>query len=471
LKREDEVDGVAQRDPRSGRRAVSREDEVDGVAQRVSATTESAGPEGQVYRVYAYRWVVLGAVMFVNFAIQVLWIGFAPITSKATAYYRVSDLKIGILAMSFMLVFVPVSLPAAWVIDTKGVRKAVGFGSVLMALCGLARGLAGANYALALLFTIGIAIAQPFLLNAWTKVPATWFAPRERATAVGLTTLASMLGIAAGMALSPMLSDSMTIGKMQLLYGGLATAAAATFLMLARERPATSPSPPGTEERALMLDGLKSAVRVKPFLVILAVAFVVMGVFNGVTTWVEEIIKPRGFTSGDAGALGAITLVAGVVGAVVLPAISDKQGKRIRFLVLALALAVPGVVGLAFAASAWLLYLSAFVLGFFVVAILPIGMQYAAEVTFPTPEGTSNGLVQLCGQTSVAFVYIMSALKSGNGSYTPSLMLAVGLLVISAVAIGRLKDPRLGGTPSRMAGSGAVEAGKTEALKSGDQLG
>jgi hypothetical protein len=75
------------------------------------------------------------------------------------------------------------------------------------------------------------------------------------------------------------------------------------------------------------------------------------------------------------------------------------------------------------------------------VAILPVGMQYAAEVTYPTPEGASNGLVKLCGQTSVVFVYIMSALKSGSGSFTASLILAVGLLVISVFVIGRLKDP------------------------------
>ena len=41
-----------------------------------------------------------------------------------------------------------------------------------------------------------------------------------------------------------------------------------------------------------MLDGLKHALTVKPFLVMLAVAFIVMGVFNGVTTWVEQIVQP-----------------------------------------------------------------------------------------------------------------------------------------------------------------------------------
>jgi MFS family permease len=395
------------------------------------------------YRVYGYRWVVLAVVMLINFAVQILWIGYAPITSAAAEYYGVSEFKIGLLAMSFMIVFIPLSLPVAWVIDTKGIRVALGTAALLMTVCGIGRGLAGDDYSLVVLFTLGIAVAQPFLLNSWTKVPAVWFPRSGRATAVSLITLASMLGIAAGMVLSPILTDSFSVATTQLLYGAFAAVCAVLVLALVRERPATPPCPPGLDERALMLDGLRHAVRVKPYLVILGLAFVVMGIFNGVTTWVEQIIEPRGFSADDAGILGALMLVAGVIGAVVLSAASDKQRKRVRFIVLALLLAIPGVIGLAFATSSWLLFVSAAVLGFFNIAVLPIGMQYACEVTYPTPEGTATGLVQLCGQVSVVFVYVMSAMKSDDGSFTASLMLAVGLLVLGAVVVSRLKDPQV----------------------------
>ena len=92
----------------------------------------------------------------------------------------------------------------------------------------------------------------------------------------------------------------------------------------------------------------------------------------------------------------------------------------------------------------WLLLVSAFTLGFFLISTSPIGMQYAAEIAFPTPEGTSNGLIQLFGQASVIFVYIMEALKSPDGSFTPSLLLAVGLLIVSAAIITQLHDPQVG---------------------------
>ena len=156
----------------------------------------------------------------------------------------------------------------------------------------------------------------------------------------------------------------------------------------------------------------------------------------------ENIIRPRGFTSTDAGTLGALMLVGGLLGAVVIPPFSDRQGKRQRYLMLGITLAIPGLVGLAYAQTAWLLFASAFFLGFFLISVSPVGMQYAAEITYPTPEGTSNGLIQLFGQGSVVFVYIMEAMKSPDGSFTPSLLLAIGLLLVSVLLITQMKDPQ-----------------------------
>ena len=103
--------------------------------------------------------------------------------------------------------------------------------------------------------------------------------------------------------------------------------------------------------------------------------------------------------------------------------------------------AIPGLIGLTFASSGILLYGSAVILGFFLVSAMPIGMQYAAEITYPTPEGTSNGLVQLFGQGAVVFVYVMEAMKTQDGSFTPSLILALALLVVSAGLVTQMKDP------------------------------
>lgn len=409
------------------------------------------------YRVYGYRWVVLAAFMVVNLMIQVLWISYAPITSVASETYGVSSLAIGALAMSFMIAFVPLALPAAWVTDTRGFRPAVGFGVVLMAVFGVARGLVGTDYWLVLLCTVGLAVAQPFLMVTWTKLPANWFAPRERATAVGLITFASMSGIAVGMAVTPVLADAMPLARVQLVYGIVAAASAVVFLVLAREHPPTPPCPPGDQERVLVVAGLRHAFHVKSFSLMLVVAFLVMSAFNGVTTWVEQIVEPRGFSTTQAGTMGAIMLFSGIIGAVVLSTLSDRRGKRIRYAALALAATAPGMVGIAFASSTLMLYASAAALGFFLVASFPILMQYAAEVTYPTPEGTSNGLIQLSGQVSVVFVFVMEALRTSDGSFTVSLLLLAVLLAGCALAVSRLQEHVVGVPLRELAGPALPE--------------
>lgn len=397
--------------------------------------------ENKEYRLYGYRWVVLAVFMFINLTIQILWIAYAPITGPAASFYNVTDQQIGFFAMSFMLAFIPLSLPVSWGIDTFGFRKTVSLGAILMGVFGIVRGLAGANYGLAMLSTVGIAIAQPFLLNAWTTVPAKWFNVEFRATAVGLVTLSNLIGTAIGMVLTPILTETLSIPVVQLIYGGVAAFSAVLFLIFARETPPTPPCPAGMEVRALMLEGLKNAVKNRMFWFYLAVSFIGMGIFNGITTWVEAIIRPRGFSTTDAGILGALMLVGGIIGAVVIPPFSDRSHKRKKYLLLGILAAIPGLIGVTFATSLWLLYGSAFVMGFFITSTSPIGMQYAAEITQPTPEGTSNGLIQLFGQASVVFVYIMEAIKLPDGSFTPSLLLAIGLLLISTLLISQLKDP------------------------------
>ncbi len=396
--------------------------------------------DGTGFRVYGYRWVVLGVFMLINLTIQILWISYAPITGPAGEFYGVSDLRIGFLAMTFMIAFIPLSIPVSWMIDSFGFRVTVSIGAVLMGIFGLMRGLVGDSYSLVLISTIGVAIAQPFLLNAWTTVPAKWFAPEERATAVGLVTLANLIGTALGMVLTPILLEQMPIPTIQLIYGAVAALSSVLFVLLAREKPPTPPCPEGMEVRALVLDGLKHALKIKSFWFYLLVSFIGMGIFNGITTWVENIIRPRGFTPTDAGTLGALMLAGGLFGAVIMPPFSDKQRKRKPYLLLGFTLAIPGLLGITFATNYWLLLVSAFLMGFFLISANPIGMQYAAEITHPTPEGTSNGLIQLFGQGAVVFVYIMEAMKSRDGSFTPSLLFAAGLMVISAILITQLKE-------------------------------
>lgn len=397
------------------------------------------------FKIYGYRWAVLAVFMGVIAANQLAWITFAPITSVAAKYYGVSNLSIALLSMIFMIVYIVVSIPASWTIDTYGFKVAVGIGAVLTGVFGLIRGLAADNYTLVLISQIGIAIGQPFILNALTKVAARWYPIQERATASGLGSLAMYIGIVLGMMLTPYLVLRSSINSMLLVYGAAALIAGALFLIFAREHPPTPASPPGLEERSLVFDGLKQMIRMRDFVLLMAIFFIGLGVFNSVTTWIEDILRPRGYSILQAGVVGGLMVIGGILGAVVLPALSDRYRKRVPFIILALAAATLGLVGIAFAQNYSLLLLSAFVMGFFLLSAGPIGFQYGAEITYPAPEGTSNGMLLVMGQISgILFILGMDAFKNPDtGSMSASLLVLAGLMVIGLLLSTRLHESDL----------------------------
>ena len=137
-------------------------------------------------------------------------------------------------------------------------------------------------------------------------------------------------------------------------------------------------------------------------------------------------------------------VVGGIVGALVIPALSDRTRRRVPFMLLALAGAIPGLLGVTFATSYWLLLASSFVLGAFLLSSGPLGFQYGAEITHPAPEGTSNGLLLLVGQVSgIAFIVGMDALKAPSGSMTVSLVVLTALLAVGLVLATRLRESKI----------------------------
>jgi len=159
-----------------------------------------------------------------------------------------------------------------------------------------------------------------------------------------------------------------------------------------------------------------------------------LGMFNAVTTWIEDIVGPRDFSSTQAGLTGGLMIVGGVIGALIVPTLSDRFRRRVPFIIVAFGGAALGLVGVTFAEAYWLLLASAFLMGFGLLSAGPVGFQYGAETAYPAPEGTSNGLLLLMGQISgIAFIFAMDGLKnSDTGSMTVPL---IGLIVLMALGL------------------------------------
>jgi MFS family permease len=383
-------------------------------------------------RLYGYRWVVLGVFSILNALVQMNWITFAAVTGDAASFYRVSELQIGLLSMVFMIVFVVVSIPASYVIDTYGVRVGVGIGAVLTGVFAMARGLWASDYTLVLISQIGLAVGQPFVMNAITKVGARWFPITERATAAALPSLAQFVGIIVAMAATPFVVSSAGMSGMLVWYGVVSVVGAVASLVFIRERPPTAPSSTDQDERFKVFEGLRHILKQRDMQILLLLFFVGLGMFNAISTWIEQIVNPRGFGPEEAGIIGAMMVVGGILGAGILPVLSDRSRRRKPFLVVAVAGMAPGLVGLAFAETFPLLLMSSFVFGFFLMSAYPIGFQYSAEISYPAPESTSQGIILMAGQVSgILFILGMDAFKSSvTGSMAASMLVFIALTAI-----------------------------------------
>ncbi|MDP5274992.1 MFS transporter [Chengkuizengella axinellae] len=389
-----------------------------------------------------YRWIVLLCLLPILATTNLFWLTFAPITGLAENYYDVSSLSIAFLSMSFMIVYILMVLPASWMIDTYGFRVAVGFGAIITAGFGIVRGLWGDHFTIVVIAQIGVAVGQPFLMNSITKVAARWFPVDERATASGIAMMAGSVGMILALILTPILVEQYGIKQMLNLYGMIALGSTLLFLIFAKERPKISLVSNETEEQSFSFRGLKEMMTKKNFLMLMICVFIVLGIFNAIMTWIESILSPRGISASDAGLVGGLLVIFGLLGSVILPLISDRVHKRRLLLIIPLTASIPGFMGITLFTEFSLILVSAAIIGFFVMGAGPIAFQYGAEIAYPVPEGSSFGMLMLTGQISgVLFVYMMDLWKmDSTGSFTPSLIILILFMILAIYVATKLKE-------------------------------
>jgi len=380
------------------------------------------------YKVYSYRWVILGLFMLISFVIQLQWLAHAAVERPAEVFYKGqfnpdSFFNIDFLAMAYMLVYIVMSIPASYVIDTYGIRVGIGIGAAIAGISGLVKGVYADNFQMIVFAQIGLSVAQPFVLNAVTAVSVRWFPLRERGMAAGLAILSQYLGIIFAMLVTPLFigthPNQADYGSgfphMLMIYGWLTVGAAVITLMFLRERP---PSAPVADDlvRHSFFKGIRHILKQRDMILTLFVFLIGLGMFNAISSMTDSISSNLGVQDSD-GLIGGMMLIGGVLGAIIIPALSDKYRMRKRFLVICTVGALPGVLGLSLTgyivhdplAAYRIALASSFILGFFIMSAGPVGFQYAAEISYPAPESISQGLLLWVGQISgLLFVAGMS---------------------------------------------------------------
>lgn len=397
-----------------------------------------------------YRFVVLGTFMLLSLVIQLQWLTHASVERPAEVFYAGqfnpnSFFNIDFLAMVFMIIFLIMSFPASYIIDKFGIKVGLSISALLTGVFGLLKGVFAHNFTWVIISQVMLAIAQPFNLNAVTALTAKWFPLKERALAAGLSSLSQYLGIIIAMIVTPMLVGSnphaanygQGFEKMLMLYGVLTFVASLLTIILVKEAPKGYIEHKHEIRDSFKL-GFKYILKQKDMQIMLILFMIGLGIFNAVSSMTDSIAQYSGIADSN-GLIGGLMLIGGIIGAVVIPALSDKYKKRKLFIVLCIVGMFPGIAGLAFArdfsSNAHIIYMitliSSFILGFSVMSAGPIGFQYTAEVNYPAAESTSQGMLLWIGQISGMIFVAGMSMKQHH--YIAAYM--IGFVILTAIAV------------------------------------
>ncbi|RWA03705.1 hypothetical protein EKO27_g11401 [Xylaria grammica] len=389
-------------EPRDGSVATTEVIENSGAA----AGQGDEGP-GTVYKVYKRRWFGLAQLTLINLVISWDWLTFSPVSQHAAKYYGHSESDINWFSTAFLFSFVVISPLTIYMLHW-GPKQSIVTAAVFTILGNVVRvagshSRSGGNYGVVMFGQILIGLAQPFVLSAPTRYSDLWFTNRGRVAATALPSLANPFGAAIGQLVVPFIATSPPEVSNAVLYVTIIYAKGVSPGVLA----------PAQIHRAVAdPDPLR---RIRSF-------------FNSISSLLNQILLPYGFTSDDAGIAGAVLIVVGLVASAISSPILD----RTKAFILAIKVAVP-IIGLSYLAFIFVPptrelagpYVILAVLGAASFSLVPVALEFLCELSHPmSPEITSTiawGGGQLLGGI---FILISDALKAGPKPTRPPISAA-----------------------------------------------
>jgi predicted MFS family arabinose efflux permease len=372
----------------------------------------------------AWRPVIAYAAL--SAANQMLWLTFTPLTTDAAHHYAVSSAAIGWLAEIFPLLYVVLAVPMGRLIDRR-MPLWLGAGALLTAAGGLVR-LAGDSYLPVLAGQVLVAVAQPLILNAVTKVSGSYLRGRDRASGIAV----SSAGIFAGMVLALILGAALGAGRIGLLLSVqavLAAVAAALLCWTLRERPGYATG----DRAAVPLRTVWADRYIRRLVGLVCVGF---GVFIALTTWLQTLLEPAGVSDSAAGYLLLAMVLAGVLGSALLPPAIARRGMESRFVLASVVAACAGMVVLAWAPGVWSGLGVLVVVGMFLLTDLPVILELA-ERRAGSAGGTASALVWLAGNAAglIAALLVQALVHHPAGGFLLlAAMTLCGLPLVRALA-------------------------------------
>ncbi|KAJ3627392.1 hypothetical protein MTP99_014772 [Tenebrio molitor] len=410
-------------------------------------------------RAYKSRWIVLTIFIVYAAVNSYQWVEYSIINNIVMKYYNVSAVTVEWTSIIYMALYAPLVIPASYVLDKKGLRVAGligGLGTTLgTAIKVFSTG--RDSFWLVLLGQGIVAASQLLILCLPPRIAAVWFKPNEVSTACSLGVFGTQLGCAIGFVLSPIIVQNHEsveeIGSdLKVLCWILTAVMIPGGLAVIFYFPLQPPKPPSitqVQERSRTEKFSTKSFFVSimdlctniPFVIHVIAYGINIGVFSAIGTLLNPIVLQYFSDSPNAeefiGRAGLVMIVIGMVGSITFGIILDKTHKFKETTFFTYLMSSVSVVAFMFALemkSKILVYISIGTVGLFTNAYMPVGFEMAMELTYPSSEGTTTGLLMAPSQVlGVIFALLMSYLTDLIGPFwslgTQVLLLAIGTVI------------------------------------------
>ncbi|XP_067686586.1 solute carrier family 49 member 4 homolog [Haliotis asinina] len=410
------------------------------------------GSKGDI-RSYKRRWYVLVVFSYAALLQAAVWNCFGPVAQSAEAVFGWSDAEIGMLNNWGNIVYIVFMVPVAWLMDVKGLRVSMLLCAVLMVLATSLRCITSEPVPATWLINIGAilnGVAGTVTFAGPTLLSATWFPPRQRATATAVSTVLGYTGISGGFIIGPLLvpqpdrvmnmshiqplnwsgttdqtpnvTSAIDVtaerdGLMLLMYVECAACVLLLLLVVVYfpAKPPSAPSLTASMERTSYLQGLKGLFTHKRFLLILMAYGVPTGVFAAFGAVLDVNLEDVNVTQNQAGWMGFYATMGGCVTGLLISRVSDMFMRHMKMLLLLMFF-------LATSATVWFvlirlsyvpysitsLYISFILIGVFIPGSVPLFYELGCEASYPIAEGVTTGVLTLFNNlTGTIFLSIL----------------------------------------------------------------
>ncbi|KAL3457574.1 major facilitator superfamily domain-containing protein [Aspergillus heterothallicus] len=417
----------------------SKRSNIPSAVHHGNMTTELP-PSGPGYKVYKRRFWGLAQLVLLNIVVSWDWLTFSAVSTTAAEYYDVSESAINWLSTGYLFAFCVASPAVIFTLNKGGPKPAIIVTSALLLVGNWIR-YAGAKakggiFGVTMFGQILIGLAQPFCLSAPTRYSDLWFTDRGRTSATAVATLANPLGAALGQLINSFWAEEPHEVPDMVLYLAIMATVASIPSFFVPAKPPTPPSASSATTKTPLGPAVTQMFRTLEFWLVLVPFGVYVGFFNSVSSLLNQILSPHGFSETDAGIAGGILIVVGLISSAIVSPLTDKYKHylgTIRILVpivaisyIALIFAPPSPAGIAPT------YAIMAILGASSFGLLPVVLEYLVEITYPFSPEIGSTICWTSGQLlGAVFILIQDALKANPRASPPENMR--NALIFSAV--------------------------------------